>query len=232
MINMNDEITKRIELCENSVTAFQKVKNELSSIYNDEGYSFFEYNFIGSDIVQEFYENEKMIQELLQKQLNLSETISRKTNGLYKEYSILVSLKDKLQKPEFKIVLLLDFLRVSNTKDMVKEVIEKPDSHIEAEELIQLYKNVLDRLLLFAKYRSAFLDEFSLYTDKEEAPSSVKEKNKREIRDNTIRNFYRKYGKNMFKPSNMEELRNNLSKVGINIDEISESRIKNIIKRG
>lgn len=37
---MNDEITKRIELCENSVTAFQKVKNELYSIYNDEGYSF------------------------------------------------------------------------------------------------------------------------------------------------------------------------------------------------
>lgn len=36
----------------------------------------------------------------------------------------------------------------------------------------------------------------------------------------------------MFKPSNMEELRNSLSKVGINIDEISESRIKIIIKRG
>lgn len=108
---MNDEITKRIELCENSVTAFQKVKNELSSIYSDEGYSFFEHNFIGIETIQEFYENEKVIQELLQKQLKLSEIISHKTNGLYKEYSILVSLKDKLQKPEFKIVLLLRYFR-------------------------------------------------------------------------------------------------------------------------
>ncbi len=229
---MNDEITKRIELCENSVTAFQKVKNELSSIYNDEGYSFFEHNFIGSEIVQEFYDNEKMIQELLQKQLNLSGIISRKTNGLYKEYSILVSLKDKLRKPEFKIVLLLNILGVGDTKNMVQEVIERPNSHIEAEKLIQLYQHIFNRLFLFAKYRSGFWEEFSLYIDEEEAPSSIKEKNKREIRDNTIRNFYRKYGENMFKPQNMEVLRNNLSKVGISIDKISESRIKIIIKRG
>lgn len=229
---MNDEITKRIELCENSVTAFQKVKNELSSIYSDEGYSFFEHNFIGIETIQEFYENEKVIQELLQKQLKLSEIISRKTNGLYKEYSILVSLKDKLQKPEFKIVLLLDILGVINTKDMVQEVIEKPNNYMEAEELLQLYQHILDKLSLLAKYRSTFLEEFSLYIGEEEAPSSTKEKNKREIRDNTIKNFYRKYGENMFQPQNMEALRNNLNKVGISIDDISDARMKFIIRRG
>lgn len=64
----------------------------------------------------------------------------------------------------------------------------------------------------------------------EEEPTTEKERNKREIRNNTIRNFYRKHGEKMFLPENLKVLYTHLKKVGIKIDDLHEARLKQILK--
>lgn len=51
----------------------------------------------------------------------------------------------------------------------------------------------------------------------EEEPTTEKERNKREIRNNTLRNFYKKHGEKMFLPENLKVLYANLKKLELKL---------------
>lgn len=227
----NAELRRKLSLYDASNSAIQDVKEITKQISKDKGYVFFQNYFIGSDVISEFSKIENTIDELLRKRVELSKVIQHKVE-LYKKYSTLCYLKEKLTAPEGKLALLLQMISMDNEDDLLNIILGKNDKNLTAEEVLNFYYKLLEEIASKAKSKNAVWDEFTLSVlNDEEPPKNEKERNKREIRDNTIRNFYRKYGEKMFMPENMALLRANLQKVGIKIDEISDVRIKQIVKR-
>ena len=140
---------------------------------------------------------------------------------------ILCSLKKKLSTSGWKIAMLLQMVGAEEVDTIFDYIFEDKT----ALEILGYYYQLLEELTYMASSSKAFRDEFALLITEEEPPKTEREKIKREIRDNTIRRFYRKHGEKMFQPENMETLRFNLEKTGIYAKDISEARIKRIIKK-
>lgn len=134
--------------------------------------------------------------------------------------------------PGCKLALLLQMVGKGAEDNLLSRILEQDNESLRMEDVLQFYYKLLEEIVSKAKSKNAVWYEFILSVlNDEEPPKNEKERNKREIRDNTIRNFYRKYSEKMFMPENMTLLITNLQRVGIKIDEISDVRIKQIVKR-
>lgn len=227
----NTELRRKLSLYEESNSAIQEVKEVMRQILNDRGYSFFQNYVIGLDAISEFSKIENTIDELLKKRIELAKMLQNNFS-LYEKYTTLYSLKEKLVTPEGKLSLLLQMIALDSEDNLLSIILEQDNKRILAEDVLDSYYKLLQELAGKAKSKNAVWDEFTLsVSNNEKPPTNEKERNKRQIRDNTIRNFYRRYGEKMFLPENMALLRTNLQKTGIKIDELSDVRIRNIVKR-
>lgn len=227
----NAELRRKLVLYDASNAAVQDIKEMTRQISTNKEYAFFRNYFVGSDVISEFLTIDNTIEELVRKRVELSNIIKSKLK-LYKKYSALCFLKEKMTTPGCKLALLLQMVGNGDKDNLLSIILEQNDKTLRAEDVLQFYYKLLEEIASKAQNKNAVWDEFTLSVlSDEEPPKNEKERNKREIRDNTIRNFYRKHGEKMFVPENMEVLKKNLQKVGIKIDEISDVRIKHIVKR-
>ena len=198
----------------------------MRTITSQKGATGFQNYFLELDLTNELTEIDSTIAKLLRRQIRLSEEIKEKVS-IYEKYMILCSLKEKLSTSGWKIAMLLQMVGAEEVDTIFDYIFEDKT----ALEILGYYYQLLEELTYMASSSKAFQDEFALLITEEEPPKTEREKIKREIRDNTIRRFYRKHGEKMFQPENMETLRFNLEKTGIYAKDISEARIKRIIKK-
>ncbi len=222
----NAELRKKIALYEEKYESIREVKEMMRTITSQKGATGFQNYFLELDLTNELTEIDSTIAKLLRRQIRLSEEIKEKVS-IYEKYMILCSLKEKLSTSGWKIAMLLQMVGAEEVDTIFDYIFEDKT----ALEILGYYYQLLEELTYMASSSKAFQDEFALLITEEEPPKTEREKIKREIRDNTIRRFYRKHGEKMFQPENMETLRFNLEKTGIYAKDISEARIKRIIKK-
>lgn len=222
----NTELRKKIALYEEKYESIKEVKEMMRTITSQKGATGFQNYFLELDLTNELTEIDSTIAKLLRRQIRLSEEIKEKVS-IYEKYMILCSLKEKLSTSGWKIAMLLQMVGAEEVDTIFDYIFEDKT----ALEILGYYYQLLEELTYMASSSKAFRDEFALLITEEEPPKTEREKIKREIRDNTIRRFYRKHGEKMFQPENMETLRFNLEKTGIYAKDISEARIKRIIKK-
>ncbi len=222
----NAELRKKIALYEEKYESIREVKEMMRTITSQKGATGFQNYFLELDLTNELTEIDSTIAKLLRRQIRLSEEIKEKVS-IYEKYMILCSLKEKLSTSGWKIAMLLQMVGAEEVDTIFDYIFEDKT----ALEILGYYYQLLEELTYMASSSKAFRDEFALLITEEEPPKTEREKIKREIRDNTIRRFYRKHGEKMFQPENMETLRFNLEKTGIYAKDISEARIKRIIKK-
>lgn len=222
----NAELRKKIALYEEKYESIKEVKEMMRTITSQKGATGFQNYFLELDLTNELTEIDSTIAKLLRRQIRLSEEIKEKVS-IYEKYMILCSLKEKLSTSGWKIAMLLQMVGAEEVDTIFDYIFEDKT----ALEILGYYYQLLEELTYMASSSKAFRDEFALLITEEEPPKTEREKIKREIRDNTIRRFYRKHGEKMFQPENMETLRFNLEKTGIYAKDISEARIKRIIKK-
>ncbi len=222
----NTELRKKIALYEEKYESIKEVKEMMRTITSQKGATGFQNYFLELDLTNELTEIDSTIAKLLRRQIRISEEIKEKIS-IYEKYMILCSLKKKLSTSGWKIAMLLQMVGAEEVDTIFDYIFEDKT----ALEILGYYYQLLEELTYMASSSKAFRDEFALLITEEEPPKTEREKIKREIRDNTIRRFYRKHGEKMFQPENMETLRFNLEKTGIYAKDISEARIKRIIKK-
>ncbi len=222
----NTELRKKIALYEEKYESIKEVKEMMRTITSQKGATGFQNYFLELDLTNELTEIDSTIAKLLRRQIRISEEIKEKIS-IYEKYMILCSLKKKLSTSGWKIAMLLQMVGAEEVDTIFDYIFEDKT----ALEILGYYYQLLEELTYMASSSKAFRDEFALLITEEEPPKTEREKIKREIRDNTIRRSYRKHGEKMFQPENMETLRFNLEKTGIYAKDISEARIKRIIKK-
>jgi hypothetical protein len=181
-------------------------------------------------LLDELKKIDATIADLRRRQCEIAEKAIKQMPA-YEKYTELCFMKNILSKPETKLLLLLQTVEEGSASELLTVQFEGKIEEQNAEEILKAYYQKVSSLASSARNKNSFWAKFSLYIEDEATPKTETERVKREMRDNTIRNIHRKYGSDMFQPEHMAELAANLRKMGININDISEKRIRQIIMR-
>lgn len=149
---------------------------------------------------------------------------------MYEKYTLLSFLYENLSAPSGKLLLLLQMTGDEDAGEILAKYMEGKNAILETKEILTNYYDLLEKIANKAKNKNSILEKFCLCMIDEEKPITEKERSKREIRNNTIRNYYKKHGEKMFLPENLKVLYANLKKVGIKVDDLQEARLKQIVK--
>ena len=203
------------EITDNSLLS---IKQKLLGMRSDKGFSVFEQFFLEKNLLSEIEKGEKIAKDFQQR------------IGYYEEFRKLYIFRNEIYNTQFKILLLLQIIGDENTIEMQTKILENhPGFEGDFLNIVFDYHESVRLLGSKLKNKKDFRGGFSLYTCKEEMPKNEKEQRKLDIRDNTIINFYHKYGEKMFQEKNMRILKENLDKVGIDIYSLTEIKIRQII---
>ncbi len=194
------------------ITQVKQVAGEVSS---HSGYRIFKQHFMGLEPISDFDEISHEARALLEKQRSLAIS-AQKRLAVYGDFSELCFLKDRLSTPVCKLVILFQMAGAKEADIILDSLFEGKYKNCDGATILSNYHLLLDKLASKASDKNAFYDEFMLHLESEEPPANEKERKKREIRNNTILNFYKKHKDRMFLPDNMCILRDNLKKLALN----------------
>lgn len=225
----NEELRERLSLYEKGYEEVRVAKILAQSMELHKEYRSFCDYFFGTNPVDELHKNNYAIVELLSRQISIAKNIQGQSE-LYEKYTLLSFLYEKLSNPSGKLLLLLQMTDNEDAGETLAKYMEGKIAISETKEILTYYYDLLEKIANKAKNKNSIWGKFCLCMIDEEEPTTEKERNKREIRNNTIRNFYRKHGEKMFLPENLKVLYTHLKKVGIKIDDLHETRLKQILK--
>lgn len=225
----NKELRERLALYERGYEEVREAEILARSMELHKEYGSFCDCFFGTNPIDELHENNYAIEKLLSRQVSIARSI-KEQSGLYEKYTLLCFLNEKLSNPSGKLLLLLQMVDSEDASGTLVKYMEGKITVSETREMLKYYYDLLEEIAKTAKNKNSIWGKFCLCMIDEEEPTTEKERNKREIRNNTIRNFYKKYGEKMFLPENLKVLYANLKKVGIKVDDLQEARLKQIVK--
>lgn len=203
-------------------TTLRNIKSKLLQLSQDKGFYEYEYFFLktDTDILSVIEDTENLLQEI------------EESLEYYDEFRKLYLFKNEIFSSSFKILMLLQMIDREAVLDLEKELQKMGiENDINCLQKVRDYNKLFDLLIHKTNYKEDFYKAFSLYLHKETQSVNEKEKRKMEIRDNTIMNFYNKYGEKMFQEQNMRILKENLKKVGINIISLTKIEIRQIVNK-
>jgi hypothetical protein len=223
----------------NTLSCFEDVLNSLQEIgivnellskhAGNQAFALFQKHFLDKNDIVELSNSADAVSQLLISQRNLSVKIKKKLS-LFSEFERLNLIYEKLSVPEGKLILLLQMTGDNEATNILERLFDGQIFIHSAEELLVEYYGLIKALSDHSINKSSFWNEFALEVIPD-TPMTEKEKRKIEIRDNTIKNMYCKYGDKLFSPQHMAVLWDNLSKAGIKTDSLSEAKIKQICRR-
>lgn len=225
----NEELRERLSLYERGYEEVREAKILAQSMELYKEYRSFCDYFFGTNPVDELHKNNLVIEELLSRQVSIARSIKGQS-VLYEKYTLLCFLNEKLFNPSGKLLLLLQMVDCEDTGETLAKYMEEKIAISETKEMLKYYYDLLEEIANKAKNKNSIRGKFCLCMIDEEEPTTEKERNKREIRNNTIRNFYKKHGEKMFLPENLKVLYANLKKVGIKVDDLQEAKLKQIVR--
>ena len=206
------------------------VKEELLSKQTEQqGFALFQKHFLENNDIVELSNSTDAISQLLTAQHKLATKVKKQLN-LFAGFDRLHLMYEKLSTPEGKLMLLLQMTDDNDATNIWERIFDGQICIHSTEELLAEYYGLIKALSVYSINKSAFWNEFNLEVIPDD-PITEKEKRKIEIRDNTIKNLYRKHGDKLFLPQNMAVLWDNLSKVGIKTDALSDAKIRQICRR-